>query len=158
MLKSTIRALQSLLDGQRVLSIAVEVDNAPYAALLPFAPVPDRSGVFVHASQLARHSRGLTAGASVAVLLHEPDLPGKDPLQLQRAMLQCRVTPLVRDTSEWQAGREVYLARFPEAAVTFDLADFTLLRLDFESGLYVAGFGRAIALPPDDIARLGERV
>ena len=51
-----------------------------------------------------------------------------------------------------------FLARFPEGAVTFELADFTLLRLDFESGLYVAGFGRAIALPPDDIARLSERV
>jgi putative heme iron utilization protein len=154
MLKSTIRALQSLLDDQRVLAIAVAADGVPYAGLLPFAPAPDRSGVFVHASRLARHSRGLAAGSPVGILLHEPDLPGKDPLQLQRAMFECRVTPLARDTSGWQAGRDRYLARFPAAAVTFDLGDFTLFRLEFTAGLYVAGFGRAIAVPADDIARL----
>jgi hypothetical protein len=64
----------------------------------------------------------------------------------------------VRETSEWQAGRDRYLARFPGGAVTFELGDFSLLRLDFESGLYVAGFGRAIAIPPDDIAKLAESV
>ena len=158
MLKSTIRALQSLLDGQRVLAIAVTAAGAPYAGLLPFAPARDRSGVFVHASRLARHSQGLVADEPVGILVHEPDLPGKDPLQLQRAMFECRVRPLARNTSEWQAGRDLYLARFPAGAVTFDLGDFTLFRLDFTSGLYVAGFGRAIAVPPDDIARLGEHV
>lgn len=158
MLKSTIRALQALLDEQRVLAIAVEADGVPYAGLLPFAPAVDRSGVFVHASRMARHSQGLVADARIGVLLHEPDLPGKDALQLQRAMFQCIVRPLARASSEWQAGRDLYLARFPEGAVTFDLGDFTLFRLDFKSGLYVAGFGRAIAVPPDDIARLAERV
>jgi hypothetical protein len=158
MLKSTIRALQSLLDGQRVLAIAVAADGLPCAGLLPFAPAPDRSGVFVHASRLARHSRGLVAGATVGILLHEPDLPGKDPLQLQRAMFECRTSALARDTPEWRAGRDLYLERFPAADVTFDLGDFTLFRLDFTSGLYVAGFGRAIAVSPDDIARLAEHV
>lgn len=158
MLKSTIRAVQSLLDGQRVLALAVETEGVPYAALLPFAPAPDRSGVFVHASRLARHSRGLVADASIGILVHEPDLPGKDPLQLQRTMFQCRVRLLVRETSEWQAGRDLYLARFPDGAVTFELGDFTLFRLDFESGLYVAGFGRAIAISAEDVTRLAEPV
>ncbi len=158
MLKSTIRALQSLLEEQRVLAIAVEADGVPYAGLLPFAPVPDRSGVLVHASRLARHTQGLVADARIGVLLHEPDLPGKDPLQLQRAMFECVVRPLTRDTAEWQTGRELYLARFPDGAVTFGLGDFTLFRLDFLSGLYVAGFGRAIAVSADDITRLAGRV
>jgi hypothetical protein len=72
-------------------------------------------------------------------------------------MFECVVRPLTRDTAEWQSGRERYLARFPDGAVTFGLGDFTLFRLDFLSGLYVAGFGRAIAVSPEDITRLAER-
>ena len=130
--------------------------GAPCAGLLPFAPLPDGSGVLVHASRLARHAAGLGAGARASVLVHEPDGPDRDPLQLQRVTFDCRVEPLARGSAEWQAGRTCYLARFPGGAVTFELGDFTLHRLVFESGLYVAGFGRAIALPAADIARLAD--
>ena len=69
MLKSTIEALRELLDGQRVLSLAVLVDGAPCAGLLPFAALPERNGVLIHASRLARHSRGLAAHGRASVLL-----------------------------------------------------------------------------------------
>lgn len=154
MLKSTRRDVCALLDRQRVLTLAVLVDGAPYAALLPFAPLADRSGAIVHASGLARHARGLVAGASVGVLIHEGDAPDRDPLQLPRVMLDSRVAPLERGTERWHGACQRYLARFPGSAVTFELGDFTLHCLQFESGLYVAGFGRAIALPLRDIERL----
>ena len=151
MLKSTRRDVRALLDRQRVLTLAVLVDGAPYAALLPFAPLADRSGTIVHASSLARHARGLVPNANVSVLLHESDAPDRDPLQLPRVTLDSRVVPLERGTERWHEARRRYLARFPGSAVTFELGDFTLHCLLFESGLYVAGFGRAIALPRDDI-------
>ncbi len=154
MLKSTVRALQALLDGQRVLAIAVQAGSAPYAGLLPFVPLPDRSGVFVHASRMSKHSQGLMEGARVGALIHEPDLPDKDPLQLKRVMFECLVRPLERGSDAWSAGRALYLARFPESRITFNLGDFTLHRLELQSGLYVAGFGRAMQIAPRDIARL----
>jgi hypothetical protein len=70
MLKSTARAIRELLDGQRVLSLAVIAGGVPYAGLLPFVVLPGYAGVMVHASRLSKHTQGLTAGAHVGVLLH----------------------------------------------------------------------------------------
>jgi putative heme iron utilization protein len=156
MLKSTIRDVRSLFTDQRVLSLALTLppDGAACAGLLPF--IMDTAGVafLVRASKLARHSRGLTADARVCVLIHEKDDVSKDPLQLQRVTFDCSVEPLVAETAEWSTARERYLARFPSAELTLGLSDFRIYRLVPQTGMYVAGFGRAIALPPADIARL----
>ena len=100
--------------------------------------------------------RGLTAGAHAGILVHEQDGPDKDPLQIERLMFDCTVQPFERKSAEWEAGRELYLARFPDSRVTFGLGDFTLYRLQFVAGTYVAGFGRAMDIEPQDIRRLAE--
>jgi putative heme iron utilization protein len=156
MLKSTVRALQDLLDHQRVLSLAVIADGVPYAGLLPFVALPARNGVLVHASRLSRHTQGLSHGARVGVLLHEQDTPEKDPLQVQRVTFECVVMPLERKSEAWTAGRERYLQKFPDSRITFNLGDFTLYQLEFQHGLYVAGFGRAMDVSAADIRRLTE--
>lgn len=158
MLKSTIRDLRSLFADQRVLSLALTLppDGAAYAGLLPFIMDTGRVAFLVRASKLARHSRGLTADARVCVLIHETDDESKDPLQLKRVTFECTVEPLTADTPEWNQARERYLARFPSAELTLGLSDFRVYRLVPQAGMYVAGFGRAIALPPEDIARLAE--
>jgi putative heme iron utilization protein len=61
---------------------------------------------------------------------------------------------LERDSAAWTAGRERFLARFPGSRITFRLQDFTLYRLEFRQGLLVAGFGRAMEIAPNDIAKL----
>jgi len=154
MLKSTARLIRTLLDGERVLSLAVLVDGAPLAGLLPFVALDDYAGVMIHASKLSRHTAGLAAGARAAVLLHEQDGRDKDPLQLKRASFECDVHPLEREGEAWTAGRERYLARFPDSRITFRLRDFTLYRLELRQGLLVAGFGRAIEIAPKDIPKL----
>ena len=158
MLKSTIRDLRALFDEQRVLNLALTLppDGAAYAGLLPFIMDTSRVAFLVRASKLARHSRGLTADARVCVLIHEKDDASKDPLQLQRVTFECTVEPLAAETLEWNAARERYLARFPSAELTLGLTDFRIYRLVPQTGMYVAGFGRAIALPPEDIARLAQ--
>jgi len=156
MLKSTIRDVRSLFTDQRVLSLALTLppDGAAYAGLLPFIMDTGRVAFLVRASKLARHSRGLTADARVCVLLHESDDETKDPLQLKRVTFECTVEPLVPEAPESNAARERYLARFPSAELTLGLSDFRIYRLVPQTGMYVAGFGRAIALPPEDIGRL----
>lgn len=153
MLKSTARSLRELLDDQRLLAIAVIADGAPYAGLLPFVVLPGYRGALVHASRLSKHTQGLTAGARIGVLLHEQYAEGKDPLQIKRAMLECTVHPLERNSPEWEEGRGRYLERFPDSRITFNLGDFTLYRLEFQKGLWVGGFGRAVEIDSDDIAK-----
>jgi hypothetical protein len=154
MLKSTARLVRTLLDGERVLSLAVLVEGAPFAGLLPFVPLSDYSGVMIHASRLSRHTAGLTAGARAAVLLHEQDGPDKDPLQIRRATFECLVRPYERKSDAWVEARSRYLERFPDSRITFNLGDFTLYRLEFRQGLYVGGFGRAVEIEPGDLPKI----
>ncbi len=135
--------LRSLLRERRVLTLGVVVGAAPVLGLLPFAATADGSAVLVHASALARHTRGLVPGSSAAVLIHAPDAPGAAPLQVPRLTLDVEVQPLSRGTPAFDEGRAVYLTRFPEAEVTFGLGDFQLFALRVRSGRLVAGFGRA---------------
>jgi hypothetical protein len=79
MLKSTVNGIRALLDEQRVLALAVDIDGVPYAGLLPFAVLPDRSGLLVNASKLARHSQGLFAGARAGVLITSRTVPTRTP-------------------------------------------------------------------------------
>jgi len=154
MLKSTARSIRELLDEQRLLALAVIADGAPYAGLLPFIVLPAYAGVMIHASRLSKHTQGLTAGARVGVLLHEQYASGKDPLQIKRATFECIVHPLERKSAEWEEGRAWYLERFPDSRITFNLGDFTLYRLEFQKGLWVGGFGRAVEIEPEDIAKI----
>ena len=154
MLKSTARSLRELLDDQRLLAIAVIADGAPYAGLLPFVVLPGYRCVLVHASRLSKHTQGLAAGERVGVLFHEQYAEGKDPLQIKRAMIDCSVHPIERKCPEWEEGRGRYVERFPDSRITFNLGDFTLYRLEFQRGLWVGGFGRAVEIEPDDLAKL----
>lgn len=154
MIKATARTIRQLLDGQRVLTLAVIVDGVPFAGLLPFVPLPGYDGVLVHASRMSKHGTALAGGGRAGILLHEQDGPDKDPLQLKRATFDCDVLGYERKSEEWVAGRELYLRRFPDSRITFNLGDFTLYRLTFREGLFVGGFGRAVEIPPGDLPKI----
>ncbi len=134
--------LRDLLTQQRVLSLAVLVDGAPYVGLLPFVMLPGYSAALVHASALAKHTAGLKEGAPFSLLIHQPDHPDTDPQQLPRVTLQGTVRLFGKKTAEYMGGRVLYIAKFPDSQQTFELGDFNLYALAVESGRYVAGFGR----------------
>ena len=143
--------LKQLLEGQRVLSLAVLVNQEPTIGLLPFAIVPDHSGVLVHVSSLAKHARGLSPGAGVSILIHQSEEAVGDPLQVPRVTLDAEVKELRRGSPEYEDAKTRYLARFPQAAVTFGLGDFKLFVLRFSSGRFVEGFARATDISVDDL-------
>jgi putative heme iron utilization protein len=143
--------LRDLLERQRLLALGVLVDGEPYVGLLPFAAAADFSALFVHASRLARHAKGLGEGARFSALLHAPDGPGADPLQIPRVSLQGEVRPLAEGTPEHEDARGRYLARFPGSAGTFELGDFGLYALRIREGRLVAGFARARNVSPGDL-------
>jgi hypothetical protein len=50
------------------------------------------------------------------------------------------------ETDEYAAARAGYLAKFPQAAVNFQLGDFALYDIEPQAARYVAGFGKAFNL------------
>jgi len=158
--RQVLEAIRELMTAHSVLSLAVLVDGDPEASLLPFALRPDFGAVYVQASGLARHSRGLQPGARVGVLIHDHDTPEDDPLQVRRMTVQATVAVLDRESEAFAAARETFVARFPGAELTLSLGDFNLYELTFGRGRYVAGFAQAFNLGPDtfkDVAQLGAK-
>jgi putative heme iron utilization protein len=133
--------LRDLLTGQRMLSLGVLIDSKPYVGLLPFVTRPDFGALVIHASNLARHTRGLVSGAAFGALIHATDRPDADPLQLPRLSLEGSVQRISRDEVEWVASRDVYLEKYPSSRSIFQLGDFHLYELAIESGRLIAGFG-----------------
>ena len=146
--------LSGLLLGQRLVALGVVAEGEPIVGLLPYAVADDRSALIVQASGLARHSRGLVAGAPWSGMIHEPDAVGTDPLQVPRLQLEGVVDPLRGDRPEFQAAARAFLGRFPQAAATLQLPDFTLNRLEIRGGRMVLGFGRALNLSGEHFRNL----
>jgi hypothetical protein len=146
--------LSGLLLGERLVALAVVAEGEPIVGLLPYAVADDRSALIVQASGLARHSRGLVAGAPWSGMIHEPDAVGADPLQIPRLQLEGVVDPLRGDRAEFQTAARALVGRFPQAAATLQLPDFTLYRLEIRGGRMVLGFGRALNLSGEHFRNL----
>jgi hypothetical protein len=50
--------------------------------------------------------------------------------------------------------KAAYLEKFPEAVDLFQFADFSLVAIEPTSARFVAGFARAMTLPPDQLAEV----
>jgi hypothetical protein len=150
--------LRRLLTGERVLALAVLVEGQPAIGLLPFAATPERDALLVNASHLARHTRGLTEGAPFDALVHAPDTPAADPLQIPRVTLRGHVVLLDPAGAEYASDQRAYVERFPEAAAILEqLGGFRLYRLRLEAGRLVSGFAGAVNLDRDSFAELASR-
>jgi putative heme iron utilization protein len=152
--REVLEAIRGLLEETRVLSLAVLVEGDPEAALMPFARRDDYGAVYVQASGLARHARGLEPGARVGVLLHASDTPDADPMQLPRLSVQATVAVLDKSSAEFASAGARFMARFPAAEMTLGLGDFNLYALTFRRGRYVEGFARAFNVGPDTLREL----
>jgi hypothetical protein len=147
-------ALRALVEDSKLLALAVVVDGDPVTGLLPYAPEgPMR--LLIHASGLARHSKGLVDGGRFAALIHREPGSSDDPLQVERVSLVGTVRELRRGSEAWEAGKRRYLERFPHAERTFGLGDFTLWALEPEGGRWVSGFASAVNLTERNLAELG---
>ena len=78
------------------------------------------------------------------------EAPGHaSPQALPRVALQVEARTLPPGHPDHDIARAAYLARFPQAEITFGLADFSLVALQPLSARLVAGFGRAHGLRGD---------
>jgi hypothetical protein len=154
MSSAQIEAVRELLTASRVLSLALVVEADPVNGLMPFAVTPDYGALVVHASRLARHTKGLHDGAAFDALLHEPVVQGVDALQVKRVTLRGVVRVPEDGTPAHDALRRVYLMKFPEAEPITALGDFGFYVLLIEGGRLVTGFGAAANVTQETLETL----
>jgi putative heme iron utilization protein len=114
-----------------------------------YAVSPDFSEFYIHISRLAHHTQDLLQDPRASMMIAEADAGEKDPQLLGRLSLTGAAEPVPAGTEGYEAARSAYLAKFPQSAQNFTLADFSLYRLKPQSGRFVAGFGKIFNLTPD---------
>lgn len=113
-------------------------DGSPFASLVTMAHDADGAPLIL-LSDLAEHTRNLTADARASLLVVAPGGESGNPLAGTRVSL---VGTIARHDDE--DARRIFLARRPEAARSATFADFRLYRMAIRRAHLVAGFGRIV--------------
>ena len=148
------QVLMQLLQTQRTGALGTLRDGAPFVSLLTIAPAAEMGAFYIHVSRLAFHTQDILRDPRVSLMLAEPDLGTDDPLQLARLSIIGSAHEIAHDSPEFQNAAATYLARFPDARVNFQLADFSLFRIEPQRARFVAGFGKIFNLDRSDLFAL----
>jgi hypothetical protein len=146
------RALRRLLDTRPVAALATLHRGEPAVSMVPFVLPGGRDELLIHVSALATHTRDMQEHPRVSLLVMAEPEASVPPQALSRVSLQAEARTLARGSDDYAAARAAYLARFPDAEVTFELADFSIVALRPVSARLVAGFARADALAGEGLA------
>ena len=140
-----METLRSLLFKQRIAHLATLRNGAPMASMTLYLPEKDLSAFYVHVSRLAWHTQDMAHDPRVALSIAEADDGRADPFTLMRVTIR-------GDALQLQDGpKAAWLARFPEQAINFELADFSFWRITPRDARFVEGFGRIHNLSAKDL-------
>ena len=118
-------------------------NERPFGSHVPYIFGGRWTRAYIHVSRLALHTEHLLRNPRVGLFVSEPDRPGKNPLALRRMNLQGEAALLNAGAPDYAEVKEQYLARFPQAAMMFGFADFSLWELRLHDAHVVLGFGQA---------------
>jgi hypothetical protein len=132
-------ALARLIRKERIAHLGTLRAGAPLASMTLYLPGETFAAFFVHVSGLAWHTQDLLQDPRVALSIAETDDGRADPFTLMRISIRGQATQL---KTEHLALKAAWLARFPEQAINFELADFSFWKITPRDARFVAGFGR----------------
>ena len=145
-------ALARLLRGERIAHLATLRQGAPMASMTLYLPDAGFSAFHVHVSRLAWHTQDMAQDPRVALSIAQTDDGRADPFTLMRASIRGQALQIQNQTSEAKSLKTLWLARFPEQAINFELADFSFWRIVPRDARLVAGFGRIRNLSAAELA------
>jgi putative heme iron utilization protein len=135
---ATRSALARLLRSERIAHLGTLRGGAPLASMTLFLAAPDFTAFFLHVSRLAWHTQDMLHDARVALSIAETDDGRADPFTFLRVSIRGEAVQLSGNQDGLKAA---WLARFPEQAINFELADFSFWRIAPRDARFVAGFG-----------------
>jgi heme iron utilization protein len=149
----SLASLAALLRSQRVAHLATLRGGAPMASMTLYLPAPDFSAFWLHVSRLAWHTQDMAQDARVALSIAEADDGRADPFTFRRVTIRGQALNFSNEAAEYSTLRKSWLARFPEQAVNFELADFSFWKITPRDARFVAGFGRIHNLSAAELSR-----
>jgi putative heme iron utilization protein len=144
--------LAALLRGERIAHLATLRQGAPLASMTLYLPDDAFSAFHVHVSRLAWHTQDMAQDARVALSIAQTDDGRADPFTLKRVSIRGEAVQIPNQDSRFGDLKALWLARFPEQAINFELADFSFWRIVPRDARFVAGFGRIHNLSAAELA------
>ena len=133
--------LAALIRGQRTAALGTLRQGAPLVSMVLYLAAPDFSAFFLHVSGLAWHTQDMLADARVSLSIAQGDDGARNPQTLARVSVRGAATAVPNDSAEHEALKATWLARYPDSAFNFELADFSFFRIAPRDARFVAGFG-----------------
>ena len=137
--------LETLILRERVAHLATLRDGAPMVSMTLYMPEPDFAAFYIHVSRLAWHTQDMARDSRVALSIAETDDGRADPFTLMRVTIRGEARKMP------DGPKDAWLARFPEQAINFELADFSFWKITPRDARFVAGFGRIHNLSATDL-------
>jgi heme iron utilization protein len=131
-------ALARLIRSERIAHLATLRGGAPMASMTLYLADETFSSFHVHVSRLAWHTQDMLHDARVALSIAETDDGRADPFTFLRVSIRGEAVQL---SGKQDGLKAAWLARFPEQAINFELADFSFWRIAPRDARFVAGFG-----------------
>ena len=138
---------QQLFASQQSLLLATaSIEGLPDISYAPF--VRDKRGVFyIYVSELADHTKNLIQNPLASVLFIQPETKANNIFARERMTLQCKVTEIDKNTEIYRQQLASLKKKFGAVVeLISSLSDFHMMALQPQSGVYVAGFGKAYPL------------
>jgi putative heme iron utilization protein len=132
----TRAALLALIRRERIAHLATLRAGTPMASMTLYLAEESLSAFYVHVSRLAWHTQDMLKDPRVALSIAEADDGRADPFTLMRVTIRGEATQIS------SGPKDAWLARFPEQAINFQLADFSFWKIAPREARFVAGFGR----------------
>ncbi len=155
------RALRGLLQASRVAALGTVDDHGrAVVSMVPFAWLAAsaervRPAIVLHVSGLAAHTAHLEARHDkMSLMVMQGEVPGQPVHALPRVSFEGAAAFPPHGQAWWQACRDTYLARFPEAEPMTELGDFRFVAIEVAAARHVAGFGAARSVGADELAAL----
>ena len=145
----TRAALVALIRKQRIAHLATLRGGAPMASMTLYLADATLGAFYVHVSRLAWHTQDMLKDPRVALSIAQADDGRADPFTLMRVTVRGEALLLKEDPPSLKAQ---WLARFPEQAINFQLADFSFWKIVPRDARFVAGFGRIHNLSPTELS------
>ena len=142
--------LKKLILQERTAHLATLRGGAPMVSMTLYLPERDFSALYVHVSRLAWHTQDMAHDGRVALSIAETDDGRADPFTLMRVTVRGTASVFADEKNQMKAA---WLARFPEQAINFELADFSFWRIAPKDARFVAGFGRIHNLSAAELAQ-----
>src|SRR3954470_20751735 len=144
--------LGRLIRNERIAHLATLRSDAPMVSMTLYLPERDFSAFYVHVSRLAWHTQDMQEDPRVALSIAQTDDRRADPFTLMRVTIRGEAVSLKEDLSK----KDAWLARFPEQAINFTLADFSFWKIVPRDARFVAGFGRIHNLSAAELWKAAE--